>query len=385
MEIAFDALPLLGKMTGIGYCEAGQIRALAKLCPHYRFVLQYFYTHGRESREAQLAPYLSDNLQTSSAFCSAYGYRLLSSFIPVPYKWFFGRSARITHFFNYIVPPGVHGKTVVTIHDMVYRTYPETVRGRTKHMLDLGLVRSMERADRIVTDSEFSRKEIIRYYPRFQGKIRVVPCGVDTERFHPEEDPGKLAKVKKTYGIGETYFLYLGTLEPRKNLERLIHAYGKFAKSCADPPQLVLAGGKGWLYDGIFATVQGLGLEKQVIFTQYVASEDMCALMSGALAFTFPSLYEGFGMPPLEAMACGTPVLVSDAASLPEVTGDSAVIVKAEDTDSIAAGLHRLYADADLRRCLKSEGIARAKQFSWERSARLLLEVYAELGGADHG
>ena len=264
---------------------------------------------------------------------------------------------------------------------MVYRAFPETVRGRTKTMLDMGLVPSMRRADAIVTDSEFSRSEIVKYYPQFAGKIRVVPCGVDLQRFHPVEDAAAIAQVRKTYGIGERYFLYLGTLEPRKNLERLIEAYAAYAKSMDDPAQLVLAGGKGWLYDGIFARVQALGLEDRVIFTQYIASEDMCALMSGALAFTFPSLYEGFGMPPLEAMACGTPVLVSDAASLPEVTGNSAVIVRAEDTDSITQGLVRLDTDADLRRRLSQEGLARAKTFTWERSAGMLYDIYREVLG----
>ncbi len=379
MEIAFDALPLLGRLTGIGYCEAGQVKAMAKLHPELQFSLNYMYIRGRSRCETALAPYRTENLRARGAFCSPYAYRLLSSFLPVPYRWFFGKKAKLSHFFNYIVPPIVAGKTVVTVHDMVYRAYPETVRGRTRRMLEMGLVKSMQRADRIVTDSEFSKTEIIKYFPRFAEKIRVVPCGVDCTRFHPETDAGKLQKVKEAYGLPEEYFLYLGTLEPRKNLERLIDAYAQYAKAAAQPAKLVLAGGKGWLYDGIFQKVQTLGLETQVVFTQYIADEDLCALMSGALAFVFPSIYEGFGMPPLEAMACGTPVLVSDAASLPEVTGDSAVIVKPDSTDSIAEGLQRLHADAALRERLSAEGLARAQQFSWERSASLLFDVYCEI------
>lgn len=380
MEIAFDALPLLGRMTGIGYCEAGQVQALAKLCPELEFTLQYFYfLHGKTPAEAALQPFCTANLRTRGAFCSGFGYRLVSSFVPVPYQWFFGKKSGITHFFNYIVPPFVHGKTVVTVHDMVYRTYPETVRGRTKYMLKAGLVPSMQRADRIVTDSEFSKSEIIRFYPQFADKIRVVPCGVDHDRFHPERNEEKIADVRKHCGISGEYFLYLGTIEPRKNLERLMDAYSVFAASHENPAKLVLAGGKGWLYEGIFAKVQALGLEEQVIFTQYIPSEKLCALMSGALAFTFPSLYEGFGLPPLEAMACGTPVLVSDAASLPEVTGDAAVIVKADSVSSIAEGLHRLFTDAGLRERLSREGLKRAEGFTWEKSAGLLLDVYREL------
>ncbi|MBQ2264399.1 MAG: glycosyltransferase family 4 protein [Oscillospiraceae bacterium] len=379
MNISFDALPLMGRLTGIGYCQAGQVTAMTRLHPEQSFTLNYFAMRHLDERKSDLQPYLRENVTARHAFCSPYLYRLISACIPVPYHWFFGKKADVTHFFNYIVPPFVHGKTVVTVHDMVYRAYPETVRGRTKHMLDLGLVKSMQRADRIVTDSEFSKREIIKYYPAFAGKIRVVPCGVDTKRFHPETDAGKITQVREKYGITGEYFLYLGTLEPRKNLERLLDAYAVFAKRRENPARLVLAGGKGWLYDGIFAKVQQLGLEEYVIFTQYIDAADMCALMSGALAFTFPSIYEGFGMPPLEAMACGTPVLVSDAASLPEVTGESAVIVKPDSTESIAEGLERLFTDAALRNRLSAEGLERAAAFSWERSARMLYEVYAEL------
>ena len=380
MRIAFDAIPLLGRMTGISYCEAGQVSAMTRLHPEHTYQLNYFAARQLAQRRSELAPYLGGHVTARHAFCVPYLYRAVSTFVPIPYAWFFGRND-LTHFFNYIIPPHVGGKTVVTVHDMVYRAFPETVRGRTKTMLDMGLVPSMRRADAIVTDSEFSRSEIVKYYPQFAGKIRVVPCGVDLQRFHPVEDAAAIAQVRETYGIGERYFLYLGTLEPRKNLERLIEAYAAYARSMDDPAQLVLAGGKGWLYDGIFARVQALGLEDRVAFTQYIASEDMCALMSGALAFTFPSLYEGFGMPPLEAMACGTPVLVSDAASLPEVTGDSAVIVRAEDTDSITQGLVRLDTDADLRRRLSQEGLARAKTFTWERSAGMLYDIYREVLG----
>ena len=179
---------------------------------------------------------------------------------------------------------------------------------------------------------------------------------------------------------GEKYFLYLGTIEPRKNLERLITAYAAFAKKAGEKaPKLVLAGGKGWLDHGIYSRVEKLGLTDRVIFTKYVPSEDMNPLMCGALAFVFPSLYEGFGMPPLEAMACGVPVLASGEASLPEVTGDCAVICDAYDPKSIAGGLYRLWSDEALRRELSRKGIERAKGFTWKRSAEMLMEVYREL------
>ena len=379
MNIAFDALPLLGKKTGIGFCEAGQVRAMTRLHPENQYTLNYFAVKNLEEKKQDLKPYLDKHVKMKHAFCSPYGYRLISGFLPVPYSLFFGKDNQITHFFNYIVPPGVAGKTVVTVHDMVYKAYPETVRARTRHMLSLGLVQSMTRADRIVTDSEFSKSEIIKYYPEFASKIRVVPCGVDSEKFYPVHDETAFRKIQKKYQLPDSYFLYLGTLEPRKNLENLISAYAEFAKMQEHPAKLVLAGAKGWLYDSIFQQVKRLHLEQQVIFTEYIQEQDLCTLMSCALAFVFPSIYEGFGMPPLEAMACGTPVLVSDSASLPEVTGTDAVIVKPDSIPDMTKGLNRLFTDENLRKMLSQKGLARAKSFSWEKSAELLYQVYQEL------
>lgn len=381
MRIEFDALPLVSdKMTGIGWCEAGQTTALARLHPEDSFRYNFFSGKDNAAKMERIKPFAGDSIAVKMAKFSGYMYRASSTFVPVPYSSFFGKKADVTHFFNYIVPPGVHGKTVVTVHDMVYKAFPETVRGRTKLMLNMGLKRSMKRADVIVTDSEFSKSEIIRYFPQHEAKIRVVPCGVDTDRFHPCTEPERIPAVKESLGIEGDYFLYLGTIEPRKNLERLITAYKALVNKLGEKsPKLVLAGGKGWLYDGIFARVERLGLQDKVIFTKYVPAEDMNPLMCGALAFVFPSLYEGFGMPPLEAMACGVPVLTSGEASLPEVTGDCAVICDAYSLKSIAEGLYRLYADEKLRRDLSARGLERAKQFSWERSAEMLYDIYSAL------
>ena len=209
---------------------------------------------------------------------------------------------------------------------------------------------------------------------------RVGPCGVDTEKFYPCRDRERIEAVKNSLGINGEYFLYVGTIEPRKNLRRLISAYSLIVRKIgADAPKLVLAGGKGWLNDDIYSRVKALALEDMVIFTEYVPSEDMTPLISGATAFVFPSLYEGFGMPPLEAMACGVPVLVSGEASLPEVTGDCALVCDAYSVKSIASGMYRLFADGKLRKTLAEKGHKRAGVFTWERSAQALFDVYKEL------
>jgi glycosyltransferase involved in cell wall biosynthesis len=367
-------------MTGIGWCEAGQTMALARLYPENRYTYSFFSRKDDHIKLERIAPFAGKNIDTRLVHFSGYIYRAASTFLPVPYSTFFGTSDDLTHFFNYIVPPGVKGKTVVTVHDMVYKAFPETVRARTKYMLGSGLKQSMNRADMIVTDSRFSKDEIIKYFPQHSDKIRVVQCGVDLEKFRPCTEPERIPEVKKSLGIEGDYFLYLGTIEPRKNLERLIKAYHICTQRIgSDLPKLVLAGGKGWLYDSIFAKVTELGLTDRVIFTKYVPSEDMNPLMCGAVAFVFPSIYEGFGMPPLEAMACGVPVLASDAASLPEVTGDCAVICDAYSEESIAEGLLHLYDDTALRADLSRRGLERASQFTWDASAKQLYNVYKEL------
>jgi len=379
MKIAFDALPLVSeRITGIGWCEAGQTTAIAELYPENEYIYNFFSQKSDTQKSERIKQFLNTGIRTNTAYFSGYLYRLISNFIPLPYYKFFG-DCDITHFFNYIVPPGVKGKTVVTVHDMVYKAFPETVRARTKYMLDTGLKKSMKRADLIVTDSEFSKSEIVKYFPEYLDKIRVVPCGVDLNKFHPCSDNDRIERVKRNLEIDGDYFLYLGTIEPRKNLKRLIDAYAEFYRSNKNPPKLVLAGAKGWLYDDIFQKVINLKLEGQVIFTKYVPSGDINALMCGAVAFVFPSIYEGFGMPPLEAMACGVPVLVSGEASLPEVTGNSAVIVNAYSTGSIAEGLEKIYHDKNLRERLKSEGLKRSENFTWHKSAEILYKVYREL------
>ncbi len=379
MNIAFDAVPLVSdRMTGIGWCETGQTTAMARLHPENSYFYNFFSRKDDHIKLECLKPF-TENIQPNLAHFSGYIYRAASNFLPVPYSRFFGKNADITHFFNYIAYPGVSGRTVITVHDMVYKAFPETVRARTKYMLNTGLKRSMKRVDIIVTDSEFSKSEIIKYFPQHESKLRVVPCGVDLQKFRPCEDTEIIQRVKKSLGIEGEYFLYLGTIEPRKNLGRLIEAYHIFTQREKNPPKLVLAGGKGWLYDSIFAKVTELGLSDRVIFTKYVPSENMNPLMCGALAFAFPSVYEGFGMPPLEAMACGVPVLTTNAASLPEVTGDCAVIADPYSAESIAEGLGRLYSDSELRRSLSRRGLERAKGFTWEHSAEILYNLYKEL------
>ena len=379
--ISFEASPLVNDVkTGIGYCESGQVTEISKAHSGTdRIKFEFFSLRNHDKKLANIEPYLMDNCEINMSRFSGFVYKAVSTFIPLPYSWFFGKGSDITHFFNYIVPPFVHGKKVVTIHDMVYKAFPETMNSKTRILLNLAMNKSMKRADAVVTDSEFSRSEIIKYFPQYRDKVEVVPCGVDCDMFKPVQDRSIIEKVKANHNIKGKYFLYLGTLEPRKNLTRLVKAYEILSRRKEDCPLLVLAGGKGWLYDEIFEEVNKSGLGDKVIFTQYIPGEEICPLMNGAEAFVFPSLYEGFGMPPLEAMACGTPVIVSGSASLPEVVGDCGLIVDAYSEESIADAMGKIADNEELRKQLSEKGIIRAREFSWKKSAEKLYTIYERL------
>ncbi len=379
--ISFEVSPLVNDVkTGIGYCESGQVTEISKAHSGTdRIKFEFFSLRNHDRKLARIEPYLMDNCEINMSRFSGFVYKAVSTFIPLPYSWFFGKGSDITHFFNYIVPPFVHGKKVVTIHDMVYKAFPETMNSKTRILLNLAMNKSMKRADAVVTDSEFSRSEIMKYFPQYRDKVEVVPCGVDCDMFKPIQDRSIIEKVKANHNINGRYFLYLGTLEPRKNLTRLVKAYEILSRRKEDCPLLVLAGGKGWLYDEIFEEVNKSGLGDKVIFTQYIPGEEICPLMNGAEAFVFPSLYEGFGMPPLEAMACGTPVIVSGSASLPEVVGDCGLIVDAYSEESIADAMGKIADNEELRKQLSEKGIIRAREFSWKKSAEKLYTIYERL------
>jgi glycosyltransferase involved in cell wall biosynthesis len=380
LKISFDAQLLLkGHKTGIGWCAENILLNLRHEVKS-SYSLNFFTLGYDKQRLRNIEKYKERGYELRK--CSWFHdvvFKLLSEFFQIPYALFFGHDADITLFFNYIVPAGVKGKKVVMVHDMAYKAYPETVRERTRFMLNKSLQKSCKRADKIITVSEFSKLEIIKYLGIDENKIVIMPNGVDLSIFHPNFSEKDICRVTEKYGIPREYLLFLGTIEPRKNLERLIRAYALLKAEMPDVPKLVLAGGKGWLYESIFETVKVLNMESDIIFTGYVNEEDSPILINGAKIFLFPSLYEGFGMPPLEAMACGTPVIVSNVASLPEVVGDAALHVDPYSIDSIKDGIKDLIEDEKKRNELSASGIERAKQFTWDKSAEIVRKVFEDL------
>jgi len=276
------------------------------------------------------------------------------------------------------VLPLIHPRhSVVTVHDLGYLYYPEAHTPLSRLYLDVSTRYNARAASYVIADSEATRQDLIRHYGAEAGKITVVYPGC-SEEFRPICDAEALHKTRERYRLPDSYILHVGTLHPRKNLVRLVEAYALLRQSAlakSTLPDLVIAGKKGWLYNHIFQRVEELDITTHVHFPGYVSQEDLPALLSGAQLLVMPSLYEGFGLPVLEAMACGTPVVCSNTSSLPEVAGDAALLAEPLDTEGIAEAMGRLLRDTALRDGLIQRGFHQASRFTWEDCARGALEI----------
>ncbi len=284
------------------------------------------------------------------------------------------------HATEHLLPVIPGARSVFTLHDAAYLRYPEHHLLQNRLYLRWMMPRFLKRADHVICVSEFTRQDALRFYNLQPEKVSVILEGVEP-RFQPVSDPDTRAAVRSRLKLPERFVLYVGTLEPRKNLGTLLRAFGAVAAEDPDVG-LVIAGGKGWLYEPFMEQVRASGLEHRLTFTGFVPDEDLPVLLSLATVFAFPSVFEGFGFPPLEAMACGTPVLCSNAASLPEIVGDAGLQLPPLDVDAWAGALRRALADVDLRRDLAQRGLARAKRFTWEAAARATAAVYEQVLGA---
>jgi glycosyltransferase involved in cell wall biosynthesis len=267
--------------------------------------------------------------------------------------------------------------SLVTVHDLGYLHFPEAHPWSQRAYLDWSTRWSARAASALLADSEATRADLVRLYGTDPGKITVVYPGRD-ESLRRVDDPAEWARVRAAYGIVGEYVLHVGTVHPRKNLARLIDA---FAQLQGDFPglRLVLAGARGWLADPILQRARTLGLADHVRLPGYVAAGDLAALLSGARVYAFPSLYEGFGFPALEAQACGVPLVAARASSLPEVAGDAAVYVDPLSVDDIARGLRLALSDATLCAELAARGAENLRRFSWARAAAEVLAVLEAL------
>jgi glycosyltransferase involved in cell wall biosynthesis len=282
---------------------------------------------------------------------------------------------------QFTAPPFCPCPVVVSIHDLSFEHLPHTFHRRSRTQLRLTVRHSAKRAARILTLSEHTRRDVIDTYKIDPSRITAIPLAAP-RHFSRVTDNRELQRVRHNYGIDGPYILSVGSIQPRKNLARLINAYaslrGKYAE--AELPKLVLVGKHAWLYDETMRALAQTGLKESVILTGYVPESDLPALYSGALCFVYPSYFEGFGLPPLEAMKCGAPVIVGNQTSLPEVVGDAALTVDPYDVSSIAAAIDRLIKNSDLRGELSVKGRTRAETFDWRETARRTLQVYEQVG-----
>jgi glycosyltransferase involved in cell wall biosynthesis len=269
--------------------------------------------------------------------------------------------------------------SVLTILDLCIVKHPEWFDHRWFYFYTTMMLPVLApRADRIVTISECSKRELMDHYDLPAEKIAIISPAVDHRVFHATYDPAAIRDMKERFGIYGKYILSVGTLEPRKNLSRLIESFGKL-KPQVDDCVLVIAGEKGWQYDQIFRTVQSLGLEDSVRFLGYVPESELPLLYQGAELFVYPSLYEGFGVPLVEAMACGCPVVCSNRSSMPEVVGEAGILVDPEDARILVEAMRRVLSDSVLADALRMRGLERAQRFRWDDSARTLLGLYEDV------
>ena len=370
LTVGIDASrALVARRTGTEHYSASLLRALTLLpeAQHIRFVLYVNSTSPEEAR-------------------NGLGFELPSNWhvraIPFPRLWTHIRLSRemVTRppgglFVPSHVVPLLHPRrTVVTIHDLGYIQYPQAHTRASRLYLHLSTLFSARAATRVIAISEATKRDLVRHYRIEPQKIKVVYHGRDSD-YAPVRDRQKLEETAARYGVAQPYCLHVGTLQPRKNLGMLVEAWERLRAEMERPPQLLLAGKRGWLYASLFEAVQSRGLEGLVKFADYVEQDDLPALYSGALAFTFPSLYEGFGLPPLEAMSCGTPVLASNASSLPEVVGEAGLLLSPREPQEWANAVKRVMESSALQEELSQKGLARAALFTWERCARETLAV----------
>jgi glycosyltransferase involved in cell wall biosynthesis len=290
------------------------------------------------------------------------------------------RRERVTLFHapHYVLPPLVRCRSVVTIHDCIHLMFPQYLPNRFALAYARASINmAARRAVRVLTVSHSSKRDILRFVATEPEKIDVIYNAYD-ERFGVEPREEDVVRVRERYQLHDEFVLYAGNVKPHKNLERLIQAFHIVRRRNLDHLKLVLIGDEISKYAALRRAVHQHQLHKYVRFLGYLPEETLAVMYRLAAVFVFPSLYEGFGLPPLEAMASGTPVVTSNVSSLPEVAGDAALLVDPYDPRAIADGIERVLTDEQLRRELRVKGLARAKQFSWEDSVRRVHEIYAE-------
>jgi glycosyltransferase involved in cell wall biosynthesis len=366
MRIAIDARLTYYRQGGIANYIRHIVRELPQLDPH----TSYIVLHSRKHADALAVPAHAPNVARAALWTPCHHrlepYTLSAELIP--------RRLHLLHSPDFIPPRWGARRYVITVHDLNFLHYPRFLTAEARRYYGGQIERAVRQAHHILADSQATKGDLVDLLGASVEKVTVHMLGVE-DVFIPQP-PQTVRKALAPFDLPAGYILFVGTFEPRKNLPGLLHAYRHLIGDLPDAPPLVLAGRRGWLYEETFDAVNKLGLSARVRWLEDVPQSLLPALYSGASMLVIPSFYEGFGLPALEAMACGTPTVVSDRASLPEVVGPAGFLVDPDDVGSIAHGLHALLTDSALRGRLVSAGLRRARAFTWRRTAEVVLGVY---------
>jgi len=379
MKILIEGTALMSdKPSGVGQYTKRLLEAMTKLAPknEYSVFGFHFFTKKALPREWVKHPSLKYRYVR---WLPGRGYnQLFKKGIRIPINLLLRQKPDITFFPNFVRWPLTgKGKSVIVIHDIAFEYFPQYIGAKNLIYLKKQVPRSLREADHIVAVSEYTKQDIMKHYGVSPAKISVVHPAIDHSDYYPR-DHKTVAAARTTYKLPEQYILFVSTLEPRKNIIGLLDAYALLPQKLQQDFPLIFVGGKGWADTDLLARFEkykNLPIRR----LGYVPDEDMAAVYSGASLFVYPSFYEGFGMPVVEAMACGVPVITSNVSSLPEVVGDGAKLVDPKSTPSITKAMIEILENKTLQADLRAKGLAEAKKFTWETSAKNLLRVFSEL------
>jgi glycosyltransferase involved in cell wall biosynthesis len=372
MHIYLDAQPLLGPKSGIA-------RYVKNLHDH----LKLFHDLDVTLAFNRILKNIDIDLTDADVVNRRYPYKVIRRLMKpnllyeFPFDLFRSSKPDIFHGTNFTRTPIFKGKTVITIHDLAYMRYPETTSKRILNHHSKWVPFSAKKSDRIIVVSKHTKRDVIELLNIPEEKIDVVYLAAE-EHFRPMQEENVLGTLKN-YNLPNRYILFVGTLEPRKNLIGLLKSYLLLKQNYGTKEKLVIVGAKGWKYSPIFEWIQQNRLEKEVLFTGFIADQDLVALYNGAAVFVMPSIYEGFGIPLLEAMQCGIPVLGSNTSSIPEVVGDAGILVDPKDNQRWAEEIYRMLADESHHRCYSKKSLEQAQKFSWSRTAYETRLVYDKI------
>ncbi len=371
MRIGIDATALPPQPVGAGNYIIQLIRALASLKVNDEFVI-----FAQQRGQALISLPENDSFEWTILEDRNPGSRLIweQTLFPQLIK---RSGVDLLHSMHYTRPVRLPCASVVTFHDMTFFLYPELHTRAKRLFFPLAIRASARQADALTAVSESTRQDAIRVLGISPEKIAATQLGVDPA-FRPINDAGFKRVIAEKYDLPERFILYVGLLEPRKNLPMLIRAYKRLIDG-GENFKLVLVGRYGWRYEELLRQINNLDLEGMVHFTGYVSQEDLPLVYNLSSLFVYPTLYEGFGLPALEAMACGVPVITTDVSSLPEIVGEAGILVPVNNVEALYGAMIAVLGDEDLRRKMINKGIQRAAKFTWEQTAKLTFQVYQQV------